>query len=742
MGNVFVWRKPAGQQARVWFFCPVVLALLVLNPSAQANVPLPTIPATVFYATNFGAIGDNVTTNTTAIQNAINAASTAGGGTVEITAAAGNYMCGPLSLKSSINLQVDAGATLQMLPIASWPGGTTFINGSGLHDVAISGSGTIDGNAHFGAGEWWAPAATRPNFINFDSKSIRILIQNVTLQNPPTFHLMLKGNNGNITIRGININTDPNSPNTDGMDLGSTNMLIQDCHITDGDDNIEIGGSSATVSDVMITNCVFGHGHGVSVGSLIQAGVSNVTVINCIFTNTDFAIRLKSDTNRGGLVQNMAYYNIGMTNIKYCPILIYSFYNETGSPNNDGVTPLVAAGTAVQSPTATMPSWRNIVISNVTATAAQPGMIWARTEWPATNITLSRLNITSTDAAPGDSAFAIYNARGITVVDSQIHMAGNKSYELFNAQVTFTNTTTGASAITLDGASVTNALGLYNLSAALSDSNLFAANPVSLGGTTLTVSNHLALIGSTVLNFLLGTNAATIVVKTNLTFAGTVNLSTNGGFGAGTYTLATYGGTLTWSSPALGTVPTGYAYAFDTNTAGQVKLVVTSPLPAPPTNLAVQVSNLLVKLAWSAVSNATAYNLKRGLVTGGPYTNAVYNGILGTNYSDSAVTNGVKYFYVVTAINGNGESAFSAETNAVPQPSLSPVTLGMLTAGGQVQLSWPADHVGWRLQVQTNGPGQGLSTNWFPYAGSTATNQVWLPVSNTNGSVFIRLTYP
>ena len=732
----------SGTQKRGWFFCSLALAVLTLNFSVLASVPLPTIPATVFYATNYGAVGDGVANNAVAISNCISAASAAGGGTVELTAAAGNYLCGPLSLKSSINLQVDAGATLQMLPIASWPGATTFINGSGLHDVAISGSGTIDGNAHFGAGEWWAPASSRPNFINFDNKSIRILIQNVTLQNPPTFHLMLKGNNASITIRNININTDPSSPNTDGMDLGSTNMLIQDCHITDGDDNIEIGGSSGTAADIMITNCMFGHGHGVSVGSLIQAGVSNVTVINCIFTNTDYAIRMKSDTNRGGIVQNMSYYNLGMTNIKYAPILIYSFYNETGSPSNDGVTPAVAAGTAVQVPTTTMPSWRNIIISNITATAAQPGMIWSRTEWPATNIVLNKLNITSTDAATGDSAFAIYNARGVSVVDSQIHMAGGTSFELFNAQVTFTNTATGASAITLAGAAVTNALAFYNLSASLTDSSVFGANPISLGGTTLTVSNHLTLGGTSVLNFLLGTNTDTIVVKTNLTFAGTVNVSAGGGFGGGTYTLATYGGSLIWSSPSLATTPAGYTYAFNTNIVGQVKLVVTAPIPAPPTNWSVSVSNLLVKLSWSAVSNATAYNLKRALVAGGPYTNAVYSGIAATNYSDTAVSSGVKYFYVVTATNASGESALSVETNAIPQPSLSPLILGMLATNGQLQLNWPADHLGWRLQLQTNSTGLGLSTNWFPYSGSVSTNQILLPISTTNGSVFFRLTYP
>ena len=130
-----------------------------------ATPTLPTIPPGVFNVTSYGAIGDGSTDNTAAISNALVAASSAGGGTVEIPAAAGAYLCGPLTLKNSINLQIDSGATLKMLPYGTWPGGTSppdFITGSSLHDIEISGSGTIDGSGdsiglverpqHFGSG--------------------------------------------------------------------------------------------------------------------------------------------------------------------------------------------------------------------------------------------------------------------------------------------------------------------------------------------------------------------------------------------------------------------------------------------------------------------------------------------------------------------------------------------------------------------------------------------------------------
>jgi hypothetical protein len=72
--------------------------------------------------------------------------------------------------------------------------------------------------------------------------------------------------------------------------------------------------------------------------------------------------------------------------------------------------------------------------------------------------------------------------------------------------------------------------------------------------------------------------------------------------------------------------------------------------------------------------------------------------------------------------------------------NLNPTNIVVSLSGGQLVLSWPADHTGWRLQMQTNSLGVGLSTNWVSVAGTGATNQV--SVSTTNASVFYRLVYP
>ncbi len=56
-------------------------------------------------------------------------------------------------------------------------------------------------------------------------------------------------------------------------------------------------------------------------------------------------------------------------------------------------------------------------------------------------------------------------------------------------------------------------------------------------------------------------------------------------------------------------------------------------------------------------------------------------------------------------------------------------------------LSWPADHIGWRLQAQTNSLSVGLGTNWLDVPDSTATNQLTFTLDPTGGSVFYRLVY-
>lgn len=389
---------------------------------ASVNPAQPVIPNNIFDVKNYGAVGDGVATETKAIQTAINAASAAGGGMVKIPV--GVYLSGPLELASQINLRVDQGATLRMLPLKQYPGGIkdpkTFISGEKLHDIAISGSGTIDGQGT----DWWSYAKTgtsvaRPRMIHFGGCD-RVLIENVTLCNSPMFHIGIRSDN--VTVRGVTVrapaSTDPVTPshNTDACDVSGSNILIENCDISTGDDDYTCGGGT---HDVLITNCTYGNGHGLSIGSNTdKGGVSNITVVDCTFNNTEAGIRIKSDRDRGGYVHDLTYRNLRMTNVGI-PIFIYGSYHDKVKPFKDknNLTAKDAATFPAKEVTSLTPFYANLTFSNITATV-QPGhragLIFGLPEACVTNVLLQNITITA------DKPFGIFYAQGVRVVDCKI----------------------------------------------------------------------------------------------------------------------------------------------------------------------------------------------------------------------------------------------------------------------------------------------------------------------------------
>ena len=95
---------------------------------------------------------------------------------------------------------------------------------------------------------------------------------------------------------------------------------------------------------------------------------------------------------------------------------------------------------------------------------------------------------------------------------------------------------------------------------------------------------------------------------------------------------------------------------------------------------------------------------------------------------------------MVSSLNGSGESADSAPVSARPTSGVSP-RLDCQFRSGQAAFSWPSDHTGWWLQMQTNALNVGLNTNWITLSGSDATDQVFLPIGPAGGSVFFRLVH-
>ena len=155
--------------------------------------------------------------------------------------------------------------------------------------------------------------------------------------------------------------------------------------------------------------------------------------------------------------------------------------------------------------------------------------------------------------------------------------------------------------------------------------------------------------------------------------------------------------------------------------------------PAAPTNLAATAGNAVVTLTWTASTGATGYNVKRATVSGGPYTQLATSNSAG--YTDSSVTNGTTYYYVVSATNSIGESANSAQASATPTapsaPPPAPTNLTATPGDTQVSLTWSASSGATSYNVKRSG------TSGGPYA------QIAAPISTsytdtalTNGTTY------
>jgi polygalacturonase len=353
--------------------------------------PLPNITGSTILITSapYDAVGDGTTDNTAAIQAAINAASLAGGGTVEVPAAAGAFECGVINMANNVNLQIDSGAELQALASIENTA-SAWINVANVNNWEITGLGSggsmgkLDGHS--------AGTVGTLNMIKISGGTIG-LIQNVTVDNSPHEHIQCGTQiNNNITINGVTINSSTTAANTDGIDPAGLNWLIENCSITDGDDNIAVKPQQQVCANITIQNCTLGDGHGISIGGQTNDGLTNMTVNNITFNGTTNGLRLKADRGNGGLVSNVSYSNITMSNVQF-PILIDSYYNQS---NDFPTNPFSDTGSAVNSLT---PIWNNISFTNVTSTNAPSNgvaaAIYGLPEAPINNISFTNVNLTA-----------------------------------------------------------------------------------------------------------------------------------------------------------------------------------------------------------------------------------------------------------------------------------------------------------------------------------------------------------
>ena len=154
---------------------------------------------------------------------------------------------------------------------------------------------------------------------------------------------------------------------------------------------------------------------------------------------------------------------------------------------------------------------------------------------------------------------------------------------------------------------------------------------------------------------------------------------------------------------------------------------------AAPTNLTATAGNQQASLTWTASSGATSYYVKRGTVSGGPYTTV--GTPAGTTYADTKLTNGTAYYYVVTAVGASGESSNSNQASATPTaaPSAPVPPLNLTATGGnqQVSLAWTASAGATSYNVKRAATNGGPYTTVASPAGTSYTD-----TAVTNGTPY------
>ncbi|HEY3860495.1 MAG TPA: glycoside hydrolase family 28 protein [Verrucomicrobiae bacterium] len=345
-----------------------------------------------FNVRDFGALGDGKTMDSPAIQKAIDACAKAGGGTVRLPP--GNYLSKPLFLRGrDLTFQLDLGAVLQGTEEFAAYRDAGLINADDLANVCLCGQGIIDG-----AGAPWWPAAKeakqtggleprqRPRMVNF-RRCQGVTVRDVTLRNSPSFHLV-PADCDDVLIDHVTIKAPADSPNTDAIDPSACRRVrIVNCMLDVGDDNVAIKAGHAIpgrkfcCEDIVVSNCVCLHGHGISIGSETSAGLSNLVVVHCMFDGTVSGLRIKSARGKGGEVEHLLYSDLAMKNVRR-PIDISCYYPKI--PTNDPARPMSAL----------TPAYSDIRIENLTASSPEgAGLIAGLPESLVKGVVLSNVHL-------------------------------------------------------------------------------------------------------------------------------------------------------------------------------------------------------------------------------------------------------------------------------------------------------------------------------------------------------------
>lgn len=431
-----------------------------------------------FRVNDFGAKADVTATNTEAIQGAIDAAAAAGGGTV--TFERGVYLSGAIFLKSNVRLDLAEGVELRAIQDDSlyperltrvagiemvWP--TALVNIYQQTNVTITGKGKIDGNGEYWWHKFWGEDGKGGMLkdyqarglrwaVDYDCKRVRALavydssditLKDITVARSGFWSLTVTYSR-NVTVDGVVIRANINGfgPSSDGIDIDSSrDVLIQNCDIDCNDDNICLKAGrdwdglrvNRPTENITIRNCITRAGHGMlTLGSETSGGIRNVHVSGLKAFGTSNGVRFKSARVRGGVVENIVLQNITMDSVDnpfHFELNWYPSYSYPTIPQEVDTNNMPSHWSVltrrVEPAERGIPEFKNIVISNITATGAGQAIYAnAYPEKPMKGVRFENVRIEA------DSPGQISNAKDWKMKDVIITTASGSKLKLENSE--------------------------------------------------------------------------------------------------------------------------------------------------------------------------------------------------------------------------------------------------------------------------------------------------------------------